>query len=161
MMRFLANWNQFIESILNNEKASLDTIFNLSSIFENEIATFLEANDKYNSEELIERTIKVEYGTNLVGGIKAMFNIYNIANKVSDQLGTFTENMKAYSQHFSDFVSCLEPFCRNGEDEMLLLRLKFVLKRGFREFSRFYAIDQEKIHKANQNMKDNCNLYIF
>lgn len=44
---------------------------------------------------------------------------------------------------------------------MLLLRLQFVLKRGFREFSRFYAIDQEKIHKANQNMKDNCNLYIF
>lgn len=121
----------------------------------------MNVNDKYNSEELVTRNIKVKYGTNLVGGIKAMFNIYNIANKVSDQLGSFVENMKAYSKYFSDFVDCLEPFCRNAEDEVLLLRLQFVLKRGFLEFSRFYAIDPEKIHKANQNMKDNCNLYIF
>lgn len=75
-----------------------------------------------------------------------MFNIYNIANKVSDQLGSFTENMKAYSEYFSSFVDCLEPFCRDAEDEILLLRLKFVLRRGFREFSRFYAIDPENIH---------------
>lgn len=103
----------------------------------------------------------MKYGTDLVGGIKAMFNIYNIANKVSDQLGSFVENMKAYADYFSEFADCLMPFCRNAEDEELLLRLQFVLRRGFREFSRFYAIDQEKIHKANQNMKDNCNLYIF
>jgi len=40
----------------------------------------------------------------------------------------------------------------------LILRLKYVLGRGFVEFSKFYEIDRALIHKAQRDIKDRCTM---
>jgi hypothetical protein len=43
----------------------------------------------------------------------------------------------------------------------MVLRLKFILKRGFKEFAKFNDITPAKVAAVKQNMKDSCNNTIF
>jgi hypothetical protein len=49
------------------------------------------------------------------------------------------------------------PFARNGDEEHLLGRLCFIVKRGFRDFSKLYQLNDRIINDANHKMKDNLN----
>lgn len=40
------------------------------------------------------------------------------------------------------------------------MRLAFIVRRGFREFSKLYQLNPNVIHDVSQKMKDNCN-HIF
>lgn len=53
---------------------------------------------------------------------------------------SFKEAMEVFTVEFSSLVDCLGVFASNNEEEELILRLKFVLNRGFREFSKLYEL---------------------
>jgi len=72
----------------------------------------------------------------------------------------FLDSMKRFGELFGDLANCIMPFCHKAEDEMLILRLNYVLKRGFKEFSKFYEIDRELISRAKRDMKDKCTLEV-
>jgi len=42
-----------------------------------------------------------------------------------------------------------------------LKRLTFIIKRGFREFSKLYQLNPDVIQDVNQKMKDNTNQTFF
>lgn len=65
--------------------------------------------------------------------------------------------MKTYSTLFEELIGYLRAFAGSQQEEHLLQRLAFVIKRGFREFSKLYQLNADIIHSVNQKMKDNCN----
>lgn len=71
----------------------------------------------------------------------------------------FIESMVKFGELFGNLADCIKPFCHKAEEEMLILRLNYVLKRGFKEFSKFYQIDKELISRAKRDMKDKCVLF--
>lgn len=66
--------------------------------------------------------------------------------------------MEAYSNIFERLIDCMAPFAGSVGGETLLLRLNFIIKRGFREFSKLYQLNPNAIHDVSQKMKDNTNL---
>lgn len=97
------------------------------------VRNFLDLNDFYHSEKLVVPDIKVEYGSlNLVQTLRKVLEIYTIADTIGDQTETFLKNMDAYTVLFSKLIDCLLAFATSAETEHLLLRLKFIIKRGFR-----------------------------
>jgi hypothetical protein len=66
--------------------------------------------------------------------------------------------MQAYTLLFDRLIECMRHFANTQEDEHLLLRLAFIVRRGFREFSKLYQLNPNAIHDVSQKMKDNCNL---
>lgn len=90
--------------------------------------------------------------------IKQVLKIYDITDQIGNQAdNNFMGNMIIYSGLFKELVGCLSAFAASKEDDHLLLRLNFLLERGFREFSKLYQLDANTIHEVNQKMKDNCN----
>jgi hypothetical protein len=157
------NWIDIIDSraAVNLPNTFLGQVLSVQTVFDH-VQHFLEQGDMYNSQELVSTEVTKEYSKlNLVSAIRSVLKIYEVADQVGDQFGTFLENMKAYSNLFSELSDTLLPFCECAEQEKLVLRLKFILQRGFREFAKFYQINPDKISKVNQDMKDKCNSNIF
>jgi tetratricopeptide (TPR) repeat protein len=68
--------------------------------------------------------------------------------------------MIKYTDLFAELSSCILPFCVNAAQEKQVLRLKFILIRGFREFIKFYEINPYIISRVSQDMKDKCSMHI-
>lgn len=68
--------------------------------------------------------------------------------------------MVKYTDLFAELSSCILPFCVNAAQEKQVLRLKFILTRGFREFIKFYEINPYIISRVSQDMKDKCSMHI-
>ena len=101
---------------------------------------------------------RAEYRSlNFVQTIRKALEIYKIADTIGRQSSDFMKNMDAYTDLFSLLIDCLLAFPSSAETEHLLLRLKFIIRRGFREFSKLYQINRDIIHDVSQKMKDNCN----
>jgi len=52
----------------------------------------------------------------------------------------------------------LKSFASNNEEEEYLVRLNYILMRGFREFNKLYQLKEDCIHDSKQKLRDNCNL---
>lgn len=65
--------------------------------------------------------------------------------------------MNFYTKQFGELIALLLPFASNGDEEHLLNRLSFIVKRGFRDFSKLYQLNDRIINDVNRKMKDYLN----
>lgn len=85
------NWRDTVEDKPVSELPEnfMDQVLDFTRVFE-EIEKFLKESDKYNSEELIQQTIRAEYiRPNLVQAINSILDIYVIAGEIGDTFGSF------------------------------------------------------------------------
>ena len=52
----------------------------------------------------------------------------------------FKQTMIEYENEFNKITDCLSRLTTSQQEEMLIFRLKYVLTRGFREFSMLYDL---------------------
>lgn len=151
------NWSSCIDQWQSDRVFALN-LSQYSQLFDH-VRLFLKDNDFYNSEKLVEVKLKPEYKSlNFVETLRKVLEIYKITDIIGDQQEGFLKNMQAYSKLFEELIGCLVCFAGSKEEELLLMRLAFIIKRGFREFSKLYQLNPNAIHDVSQKMKDNCNL---
>ena len=63
--------------------------------------------------------------------------------------------MIKYSLYFGKYCETFRLYSSNKEEQHLVSRLKFVLERGFKQFSKLYEIKKDLVINVNQQMKDN------
>lgn len=98
-----------------------------------QVRNFLQKSDFYHSENFITVGFKAERRSlSLVQTIRKVLQIYKIAETIGRQANDFINNMEAYTLLFSELIDCLLAFASSSETEHLLLRLKFIIRQGFR-----------------------------
>lgn len=150
-------WSDSVALWQQDREFSLD-LAHFEKVFDH-VRLFLEENDFYNSETLVVPQLKSEYkALNFVGTLNKVLEIYTITDQIGDQQEGFLKNMQAYTLLFDQLIECMQRFANSQQNEHLLLRLAFIVRRGFREFSKLYQLNPNAIHDVSQKMKDNCNL---
>ena len=111
------------------------------------IKVFLANNDVYNSEETVNPEFRAVYETpDFLAVVNAITTCYECVAKMDLECEEFKEAMKVFDGHFSRLIDSLYPFCTSNEDVKLIARLKYVMKRGFIEFSNIYDLDERSVH---------------
>ena len=123
---------------------------------------FLEHNDAYGSDKLVDTTFRVSYEPQtLTQSIKNLLNVYSTINKLGshdyDGIEDFHSAMDKFSVKFSEMVDCVKSFASVEDEEKDMERLKFILNRGFREFQKLYELQPDSIHDIKQKLPDYLN----
>jgi len=53
-------------------------------------------------------------------------------------------------------IKILKIFATSQDEEILLERANFILRRGFREFQKLYELNKDLIHDIRVRLTDNC-----
>ena len=62
--------------------------------------------------------------------------------------------MTKFEVDFEDMLNFLNKFSTSNADERLILRLKYVLNRGFREYKMLYALKEDTVGDFKHFLSD-------
>ena len=100
------------------------------------IREFLDTNDVYNSQELIDQHLVINFEKpKFLDALNKILDIYKLTEVLGEKvlmIPKFDEVMKAFTEEFIKLVECIRIFASNNEEYDLISRLQFILTRGFR-----------------------------
>lgn len=68
--------------------------------------------------------------------------------------------MAGLSNAFVDLLSNFRPFCSSNEEEKLIARVKYIIERGFIEFTRLDDLQPGTVNEFKLYLNDSCQLDI-
>jgi tetratricopeptide (TPR) repeat protein len=94
----------------------------------------------------------------LIEAVRTIANICRTVEKVGcTEESNFVETMNIYSREFSYIVDCLKCFALSEDQERMIEQVKYVLRRGFREFSMLYMLKPDAVHSIKRTLIDGIN----